>query len=141
MISFTIHSEPIAQPRHNIGKIGGFARAYIPASHAVHKFKLDVKEAAMKAWGKIGQPVLCPLEVRAVFVMGRPKKYQGKKYDTGRLWYDRQPDIDNFMKSLFDGITGIIWANDSQVCDARCQKYYAAVGEEPHIEVLIKEIM
>ena len=138
MITFTVPCTPVAQPRHRIGRIGGFARAYISKGHAVHSFKEAVRVCCQKNY--FGELITDPVIVRAVFVMDRPKKYNAKKYSPGRLWYDRQPDIDNFEKSLYDAMTGLIWKNDSQVCDSRSQKYYAAVDEHPHVEVCVQII-
>lgn len=54
-----------------------------------------------------------------------------------RIYKTTKPDIDNLFKAATDAMTGIIWEDDDQICVNRSSKWFAAAGEEPHVEVQI----
>jgi Holliday junction resolvase RusA-like endonuclease len=64
-----------------------------------------------------------------------------KKIDDGEIIYKTtKPDlIDNLNKGLFDAMEGIVYLNDSQVCefDGKVRKYY---GNRPKIIIELEEI-
>lgn len=72
-----------------------------------------------------------PIAVRIDFLMQAPK----------RRWRDLplgRPDVDKLARAALDGLTGIAFADDSQVVDLHVTKRYAAAGESPgaHITVI-----
>lgn len=78
-----------------------------------------------------------PLSVFFEFIMRRPKT--GHEI-AGRSWPNRvgstvNPDLDNMVKCLLDGLNEIVYVDDSQVVELRARKIYAAEGERPHINV------
>lgn len=70
-----------------------------------------------------------------------------KRFMAEKLWHFRKPDIDNLVKALFDSISkagynkvdkkGIVWTDDSIVCELKAQKRYSS---NPRIELEIKEL-
>ena len=70
-----------------------------------------------------------------------------KQFIAEKLWHFKLPDIDNLVKALFDSISnagynkvdkkGIVWTDDSIVCDLRARKKYSP---NPRIELEIKEL-
>lgn len=44
----------------------------------------------------------------------------------------KAPDIDNIVKSVADGMNGIVWVDDSQIVELVCSKHYAL---EPYVSV------
>lgn len=70
-----------------------------------------------------------------------------KKFMDETLWHAKIPDVDNLVKSLFDSISkagynkvdkkGIVWTDDSIVCELRARKKYSP---NPRIELEIKEL-
>jgi Holliday junction resolvase RusA-like endonuclease len=40
---------------------------------------------------------------------------------------------------LYDALNGLLWRDDSLICDGRVQKVYAAGDEQPHVEIAISE--
>ncbi len=61
-----------------------------------------------------------------------------KKLGTGRQPHTSKPDRDNLMKSLQDALEGLLFTNDSKICDGRIQKVKAAVDEQPHVEMRVR---
>jgi Holliday junction resolvase RusA-like endonuclease len=60
-------------------------------------------------------------------------------FNDGYVFYkNTKPDVDNLLKSLFDGLNGVLFTDDSRICDVNAKKIY---GKEPRIEIEIKEIL
>lgn len=80
-----------------------------------------------------------PLEVQIRFRMPVPASWSPKKRSAalGR-YHMKKPDADNLVKGVFDSLNKIVWADDNQVAKLSAVKVY---GEEPGIEVLIKELV
>ena len=55
----------------------------------------------------------------------------------GRLHPTGKPDVDNIIKSVYDGLNGVCWVDDAQICNGVQYKRYAA---EPGVLVGIKEL-
>lgn len=64
------------------------------------------------------------------------------------IWHTKKPDMDNLIKAAFDSITdagysktdkkGIVWKDDSIVCDLHARKLYSP---NPRIEIEIMGIV
>lgn len=137
MIQFTIPTIPVAQPRQRHANMGGHIRNYIPTDHPVVAFKAAAQMAAAGAYQ--GEPLDHPLRVDLVFVMPRPKSMCWKRRPMPRAPFAKKPDRDNLEKSLYDALNGLLWRDDSLICDGRVQKVYAAGDEQPHVEIVIRE--
>jgi hypothetical protein len=46
-----------------------------------------------------------------------------------------KPDLDNVIKSLFDGLNLVTWADDAQIVDMTASKWF---GDEPRLCVRIR---
>lgn len=120
-IAFSVHGDPVPQPRPRVSTRGGFARAYVPATHAVHAYRKMIASAARAAGAGVhGEPV----EVVIDFVFARPKSHirkSGVKPDAPR--YPRQ-DADNLVKAVLDSLNGVAWEDDAQVVRLVATKSY-----------------
>lgn len=72
-----------------------------------------------------------PLMAKIDVFLQKPKK---PKYSLPAT----RPDIDNFCKSIFDGMTGIIFRDDSLVVNLCITKIYSS---DPRVEVRISTIL
>ena len=107
------------------------------------------KAPEAKAWIKVvgfyanphvpAQYIQGPISLTLCFVMKRPVALNGKKFNQGRIPFDKRPDTDNLCKGLTDALVGF-WMDDSQITELHASKWYAAKGEMPKIEVTIKPI-
>lgn len=137
-IKFTVPSIPVAQPRPRATAINGQARMYqAPKTHAVHAFKAAVQMAAAEAYQ--GAPLECPLGLAVVFVLDRKGKLK-KRSPNPTYYANKKPDLDNLMKSLADALNGLLYRDDSQICEAVLTKRVAAGDEQPHVEVHFQEL-
>lgn len=136
-ISFRVPCVPVAQPRARATTINGRARMYeAKAGHEIHAFKATVRLAARQAYA--GPPLTGPLYVGMTFVFPRPKGMIWKKRPMPRVRKVSKPDVDNLVKSLADSIG--LYADDAQIVVCYCQKFIAAGDEQPHVDVVIKEL-
>lgn len=121
---------PVAQPRHSVGiGRGGYPRAYIPDGHPVHDYKGFVRSMARRKWN--WPPLEGPLESQVLFV----SETEGR----GR-WKDTKPDLDNYIKALWDALAGIVYVGDGQIAASREWKRFRFPWEKPFVEVLIRKI-
>jgi Holliday junction resolvase RusA-like endonuclease len=106
------------------------------------KSKKD-KDAISMILRRQAPPVLldCPLRVDLVFNMPRPQAHYGTGKNSLILksWapkrHTKKPDIDNLRKLVMDALTGVIWRDDSIVCEGTTTKQY---GDVPGTEIYIK---
>ncbi len=83
----------------------------------------------------------CPLRVDLIFHMPRPLAHYGTGSNRFKLkpsspkLHTKKPDKDNLSKLLMDALTGVVWRDDSIICDGRIIKRYT---ERPRTEIFIK---
>ncbi len=68
-----------------------------------------------------------PITVTLIFNFSKPRKPKNKE------WHIVRPDIDNLCKSVCDAANGILWDDDSQICELYVQKKYCREGTSPMI--------
>lgn len=138
-ITFQVPAVPIAQPRPKARSFKGHARVYeAKKSHAIHDFKASVRMAANQEYK--GKPLACPLLVEMVFVFPRPSNKQWKTRPMPREHKTSKPDADNLAKGCLDALNGLLFVDDSQVCQLSVAKFIASGGEQAHVEVSITEL-
>lgn len=141
-IKFTIPGEPVAKGRPKFTTVGGFARAY--TDKKTLNYESLVIMSALASGQIPDKPVESPIEVGIVAVFQRTKalaacsKKGVYKYPVERILKTTKPDTDNCIKQCLDSLnhTGI-WVDDSLVWKIVAEKYHAAIGESPHVEVTV----
>jgi Holliday junction resolvase RusA-like endonuclease len=121
---FYIETIPQPQMRPKFARINGHVTAYDPAK--CKNYKQDIK---MQVLSKNHCMMEGPLTMVIEFHMMRPKAHYGKKglKDNAPVWHQSTPDLDNMIKAVKDSLKGIVWKDDSQVCNLMAQKKYAEV--------------
>ena len=129
-VAFSIPGEAIWQ------RTGGSGRRRFtrPKTRA---FENKVRVLASQACSR---PFDGPVGVDVVFFFVWPKSKERKRSPRGESPKGNGKDIDNLLKSLFDGCNGVVWNDDSQVAEIRARKRYAAQGEPPQIQVRAWEL-
>ncbi len=137
MVTFFLPGAPKGQgrPRSHIAKTRDglrFIAVYKDAASRAYEQALAMTaKAAMK-----GRPLLegaLSVEIDAIF--GVPPSWSMTKRDEALVGVVRptgRPDADNILKSALDGLTGVVFRNDSQVVRAVVEKRY---GERPMLFV------
>jgi Holliday junction resolvase RusA-like endonuclease len=138
-ITLHVPAIPVAQPRQRHAMVAGFIKNYTPAKHPVNAYKATVRMTWQQAEREGWQPGGA-LEVWLVFVMHRPETLRWKKRPMPRIVHTKKPDVDNLTKSTLDALKGLAWNDDSQIFRIGVTKWIAAGNEEPHVEILIREV-
>ena len=138
MLTFEIPGDPVAKARPRAAMVAGRARLYTPAK--TEKYEARVALFAQQAMA--GRPVMAgpvALSVTALFPIPAswPKKRQAAAR-AGTEQHTKRPDLDNILKAIKDGMNGVAWKDDSQVCVLReCRKGYS---DTPRVLVTVEEI-
>lgn len=142
-IRIHVPAVPVAQPRqrHRLMKVGNktFSQNYTPRKHPVRAFKARVRLAAKEA-GEIAV-LTGPLRVDVTFIMPRPGRLVWKTRPMPRVPHTSTPDRDNLDKAVMDALSGLLWNDDAQVCQGTVEKWIAAGDEEPHVEIVVSELV
>lgn len=112
--AFSIDATPIAKGR---GRVGMGGRVFTPAR--TRKWESEVRFYAQQAMAG-RKPTDGPVSVQMCFTFQRPKK--PKKGSTD--FVTKRPDIDNLMKAVLDGVNGVIFEDDRQVCEVKASKVF-----------------
>jgi Holliday junction resolvase RusA-like endonuclease len=56
---------------------------------------------------------------------------------SGAIRATKRPDLDNYVKGIFDGCNGILWQDDAQIVEITLRKDYART---PGATVAVREL-
>lgn len=72
------------------------------------------------------------VNITMIFYLPRPACIKDREPD-----HTKRPDIDKLARSVLDGLTGIVYEDDSQVKRMNVEKAYARVDSPPRVEISI----
>ena len=84
-----------------------------------------------------------PVFLRLSFLFARPKGHRnakGQLRPSAPVDHITRPDLDKLCRSTLDGLTGVLFEDDSQVAFMVASKAYAAPGELEGCTIEIKQI-
>ena len=131
-VGFVIPGVPVAKGRPKFSTRGGFARAYTPKK--TRDFEDMAREIGRAAMGPL-MPTASSVMLEFVAFVPVPTSWTKRKRAqalAGLLHPLSRPDLDNYEKALTDALNGIVYEDDSQICDVVKSKRYA---EEPRLVV------
>jgi len=99
-----------------------------------------VRQEALKTGAAMA---LGPVSVELVFRFARPKGHfntKGQLKPSAPMHVIVKPDIDKIERSVLDGLTGVLFKDDSQVCCLYALKVYCKEGELEGCEVIVKNV-
>lgn len=136
-IAFDVPGEPQGKGRARVGKIGGHARMFTPAKTVAYEGLIAMAaQQAMKGAQQMAGP--CAVEVEAIFAIpASASKAKRAAMLQGYIRPTKNPDGDNILKAVCDGINGVVWADDVQAVDARVVKRY---GATPGVHVMVASL-
>ena len=130
---FTVYGEPVAKGRPRFTRQG---RAYTPKK--THDYEAEVALMAKAAMGT-QEPLETPVAVYVYVTFPIPPSYSKKRTEACLNGFERhikRPDLTNVVKSVEDGMNGIVYKDDSQITSIHATKVWGTVGM---VEVCVKE--
>lgn len=125
---FTFFIKPIVKKATLFGK----GRAY--KHKRTRDFEVEIAETARKyiinRYNGSPWPLKVPLIAEVTFWLSKPKK---PKFEHPAV----RPDTDNYCKSLFDALNGILIQDDGLIVELHASKKYTT--EEPKIDLVLSE--
>jgi Holliday junction resolvase RusA-like endonuclease len=119
---YTIPIEPVPAARPRVSRWG----AYYPKRYR------DFKAALAAAFIAAARPAPVrdgPCRVEVEIVAPRPA--------STKLPFPK-PDIDNYLKSVFDAATGSVWEDDWGIRECSATKRWTEKGEDAHVRLKVK---
>jgi Holliday junction resolvase RusA-like endonuclease len=136
IVSFVVEGTPVPKGRPRFARRGKFVSTYSPKTTVDYETK--VADAAKVAMGS-SEPLETPVGAYIYITLPIPASYSKKRTQaclSGEERPTKKSDIDNFCKAVFDGMNGIVFADDSQIVSLHSTKVYGTVGM---VEVMVKE--
>jgi Holliday junction resolvase RusA-like endonuclease len=134
MIRFTIPGPPVGKGRARSTRNG---HHYTPEkTREYEKLVRGFGHHATDGLELIERPVRLSL----MFYLPIPKSWSKKdrlQAQDGKVHHTGKPDLDNLIKSVSDGLNGVIYVDDSQIKAIDAMKVYDI---NPRVEVEIEEL-
>lgn len=111
----TIHGNPVAQGRPRFFRRGNYVGAYDPGKSKT--WKDSIRLQAIQQGAKIIENAA---SMDMVFYLVRPKSLSKKI-----VHHVKRPDLDNLVKAVKDGLSGVCYKDDSQIVAHTAKKMYA----------------
>ena len=125
-MKFTVPGQPVPQ-----GSMSAVSRGSGVSMFHSNQAKLQAYRDAV-AWSakaRLGEPIEGGVQIRVDFYVKRPQR--PKQVDP-----ITKPDLDKLVRAVLDALTGVCFADDSQVVMLTAFKLYAEA--EPYTEVSVE---
>lgn len=124
-IEFVIPGRIGGKGRPRFARVGKFVRTFTDAKTVnTEAMMRTIAAEAMK-----GLPLFTgPISLAVMITIQPPASWSGKKR-TAAHFVTGKPDPDNTLK-LFDSANGVIWRDDSQICDILFRRRYSIYEQE-----------
>lgn len=130
--TFTVPGEPKGKGRPRFSRASG--RAYTPRETEIYEARV-----AMEFNAEYPDDVRTdkPVELWVTACHSIPKSWSKKKKAAavGKPC-TKKPDADNILKAICDGLNGLAYRDDAQICEVHLTKIY---GDAPFVRVTIAE--
>ncbi len=138
MIHFEVLGKVKGKGRPRFARHGNFVKSYTDADTVNYEnlVKLSFLNSGCEAFSEDKQ-----LRAEIDIYISIPKAVSKKKRQEmmlGNIRPTKKPDIDNILKSLFDGLNKVAFNDDTQIVEVKARKYY---GEQEKVVINIFDIL
>ena len=138
MVTFRVDANPVGKQRARYVKRGNFVQAYTPEK--TRTYETLIRDSAIEAMGS-SEPLETPVNLYLYIRVPIPKSYSKKKVEDCLNGLDkpiRKPDASNILKSVEDGMNGIVYKDDSQIVNLHVTKVYSSLAG---VDICVKECL
>ena len=138
MVTFTVDGTPVGKQRARYARRGNFVQTYTPEK--TRTYESLIKEKAIEAMGS-SEPLETPVTLYLYIRVPMPKSYSKKRIEAclnGSEQPTKKPDASNVLKSVEDGMNGVVYKDDSQIVNIHVTKVYSS---EPGVDICVKECL
>lgn len=130
-LKFFIPGNPVSKGRPRFVRIKRFVKTYTPEK--TEKWERLVALISAKQRFQRELPT-CPLRATMTFYLPRPKSLPKKTEH-----HTKKPDLDNLIKSVIDGMQGVLFYSDSQIYMVNALKMYSVKNQGVAVELIYAE--
>jgi len=100
-----------------------------------------VRDSAAEACGEGFELFRGPVRVMVTFYFARPKnhfrtgKHSSELRGDAKRWHTSTPDVCKLIRTIHDGLTGTVIADDKQICSQSSDKFYTTQAERAVVTV------
>jgi len=134
VIETVIFVEPVAKARARVAFFNGHVHGYTPKKTANAEALIIASIRQQLGNGAVMFTAGTPLLLEATFYRVKPKSTPKRV-----TMPTTKPDCDNYGKLLMDALNHFVFNDDSQVTTLRLRKRFAAPGQQPRIELKVRE--
>lgn len=114
-----LEGDPIPLQRARAGKRGFYDPQYLVKKNLV----AEVKEQISNMNPAVEIPLKGAVSIHVEFWFAMPKSWSGKKVLRKATSYcEKKVDLDNCIKMIGDAFNGVLWEDDSQICEIKAVK-------------------
>lgn len=124
-LTFKIPNAPVAKGRPRFRIFKGFVSSYTPSK--TREAEKAIEDIFKESYPDFNKPLSGPLRIKIYFYMPVPASLSKKKREAilAQQMHIKKPDCDNLAKTVCDALNGVVWEDDSQVCEMYITKRYA----------------
>jgi Holliday junction resolvase RusA-like endonuclease len=124
ILEFTVPGEAAPQGSKRAVRLPNGRTVLLESSKRLKPWRGLVSMCAAEAWKE--PPTTAPVELHATFTFVRPKSHFTAKgaLKSGARPAPGKPDLDKLARGLCDGLTGIVYVDDSQIVRLNLRKEY-----------------
>jgi Holliday junction resolvase RusA-like endonuclease len=138
IVSFKVDGNPVGKQRARYAKRGNFVQTYTPEK--TRTYETLIKESAKQAMGS-SEPLETPVTLYLYIRVCVPKSCTKKRLEAiqnGSEKPIKKPDASNILKSVEDGMNGVVYKDDSQIVNIHVAKVYSS---EASVDICVKECL
>ena len=138
MVTFKVDGTPVPKGRARYARRGNFISTYTPEK--TRTYETLIKDSAIEAMGA-SEPLETPVSLYLYIRVPIPKSCTKKRLeaiDNGSEKPTKKPDASNILKSVEDGMNGVVYHDDSQIINIHVTKVYSSL---PGVDICVKECL
>ena len=138
IVTFNVEGTPVPKARARHVLHGTRLRTYTPEK--TRSYETLIKESAKQAMGS-SEPLETPVSLYLYIRVPIPKSCTKKRLEAIQNGLEKpikKPDASNILKSVEDGMNGVVYKDDSQIVNIHVTKVYSS---QAGVDICVKECL